>query len=134
MSLQMPRQLSRRRVIPPPPPRFSDDLAHRLDLAVDGGEAVLEREGVEEHEAADAPRGGAIPLLVGGGDDFRHALRSARVPAERLRGLIEGVVDGGRRRDHAVKALDFEREKTQLVGKSIQPAAACGRLCVDVGS
>ena len=139
MSLQMPRQLSRRRVIPPPPPpppppRFGDDLANRLDLAVDGGEAVLEREGVEEHEAADAPRGGAIPLFVGGGDDFRHAPRSARVLAERLRGLIEGVVDGGGRRDHTIKALDFEWEKTQLVGESIQPAAAHGRICVDVGS
>ena len=61
-------------------------------------------------------------------------MRSARVPTERLRGLIEGVVDGGGGRDHAVDALNFEREKTQLVGESIQPAAARGRLCVDVGS
>ena len=134
MSLQMPCQLSRRRCIPPPPPRFGDDLAHRLDLAVNSGEAILERECVEQHEAADAPRGGAIPLLVGGGDDFGHSMRSARVPTERLRGLIEGVVDGGGGRDHAVDALNFEREKTQLVGESIQPAAARGRLCVDVGS
>ena len=56
------------------------------------------------------------------------------MPAKSLRGLIEGVVDGGSRRDHAVKAFDFERKKTQLVGEGIQPAAACGRLCVDVGS
>ena len=134
MSLQMPRQLFRRRCIPPPPPRFGDDLAHRLDPAVDGGEAVLEREGVEQHEAADAPRCGAISLFVGGGDDFRHSMRSARVPAERLRGLIEGVADSGRRRDHAVDALNFEREETQLVGEIVEPAAAQDRLWVDVGS
>ena len=107
----MPRPLFGGCCTPPPPPRFGDDLAHRLDLAVDSGKAVLEREGIEQHEAADAPRCGAIPLFVGGGDDFSHSMRSSRMPAERLCGLIEGVVDSGGGRDHAVDALDFEREK-----------------------
>ena len=98
------------------------------NVVVRGGEAVLEGEGVEEDEAADAQGGGAVLFLIGLGDDVGDAPGQAGVRSDRTGGRLEGVADDGGGCCHLVDAFEVQGEGAQFIGEFADGAVPNGRL------
>ena len=102
-----------------PPPRPVDSW----NVVAGRGEAVVKGERVEERQAADANGGGAIFLPVGFGDRLRDGAQDAGVTADPASRLLDRVSDHSRRRLHAVHALEFQRQRPQVVREVGDPPA-----------
>ena len=103
-------------------------LADGGHVGAHDGEAVLEGEGVEEHEAADAEGGGAVLFVIGAGDEVGDEQGDAGVFGDGGGGPLHAVADDGGGGGHAVRALQFEGQGAQLAGQVGHGAAARAAL------
>ena len=95
-------------------------LADRGNLGTDCGKALLESQGVEQHQATDPQGRGSVLFLVGPGDEIGYAVRDAGMARYLSRRLLEREPNDLGRGGHAVRSLQFERERVQLVGKPLR--------------
>ena len=94
------------------PPGFGD----ARHVVVRCGEPEVESQGVEHYQATDAQGFGAISFPVGLRDNVPDAAGGSRVGGEFYRRLLDGMLDDGGGRDHAVGAFQFQRQHAQVVG------------------
>ena len=112
------------------PPNVPQPLGRGMSLRHGGhfrmhlGEAVLEGQRIEQHQAGDPQRRGALLLLVRLRDQRRHSLGGAGVPPDLPRRRLGRPAHRPRRRGHAVDALDRQRQRPQVVRQLVRGAAA----------
>ena len=95
---------------------------------VGGGEAVLEGEGVEEDEAADAQGGGSVFFLVGFGDDVGDATGQAGVLGDWTGGLFERVTHHSGGGSDTVDIFEVQGKGAEFIGEFADGAEPNGRL------
>ena len=96
---------------------LTERFSHCSDIGSGRRQAVLEGDSVEEYQATDAQGRCMIFLLVGTCDQIGDAVSDASVLIELISGLFKRVSDDGRRRRHPIHALQFQRQRTHVIGQ-----------------